>query len=65
MYKFEMEVGIWNDVKVTIETSDFNAIKVMQEFIDWQDEFCWMGKYIKQEESLDDDESDDKEVDAK
>ena len=39
MYKIEIELG-W-DEKVTIETSDFNKIALIQEFIELQDACDW------------------------
>ena len=55
--KFEMEFG-WNiDEKITVETDDFDKIKVIQEFIEFQESFGWAVEY----ESVDCDEEEDTE----
>lgn len=46
MYKIEISLGgDWNEESLTIECSDFNKIKVLQEFIDFQKETDWEGEY--------------------
>ena len=42
--KFEMEFGIFND-KLVIETSDFDIIKIFQEFVMFQEAHGWAVKY--------------------
>jgi hypothetical protein len=55
--KFEMEFG-WNiDEKITVETNDFDKIKVIQEFIEFQESFGWAVEY----EAVDYDEEEDTE----
>ena len=55
--KFEMEFG-WNiDEKITVETDDFDKIKVIQEFIEFQESFGWAVEY----EAVDYDEEEDTE----
>jgi hypothetical protein len=42
--KFEMEFGMFND-KLVIETSDFDMIKIFQEFVMFQEAYGWAVKY--------------------
>jgi len=42
--KFEMEFGIFND-KLVIETSDFDIIKIFQEFVMFQEAYGWAVNY--------------------
>jgi len=42
--KFEMEFGIFND-KLVIETTDFDMIKIFQEFVMFQEAYGWAVKY--------------------
>jgi len=42
--KFEMEFGLCND-KLVIETSDFDIIKIFQEFIMFQEAYGWAVEY--------------------
>ena len=42
--KFEMEFGYLND-KLVIETSDFDIIKIFQEFVMFQEAYGWAVKY--------------------
>jgi len=55
--KFEMEFGWGVDEKITVETDDFNKIKVIQEFIEFQEENGWEVEY----EAIDCDEDEDTE----
>jgi hypothetical protein len=55
--KFEMEFGWGVDEKITVETDDFNKIKVIQEFIEFQEENGWAVEY----EAIDCDEDEDTE----
>ena len=50
--KFEMEFGIFND-KLVIETSDFDIIKIFQEFVMFQEAYGWAVNY-KAVEPVDD-----------
>ena len=55
--KFEMEFGWGADEKITVETDDFDKIKIIQEFIEFQESFGWAGDY----EAIDDREDDEEE----
>jgi len=55
--KFEMEFGWDIDEKITVETDDFDKIKVIQEFIEFQESFGWAVEY----EAVDYDEEEDTE----
>jgi hypothetical protein len=55
--KFEMEFGWDIDEKITVETNDFDKIKVIQEFIEFQESFGWAVEY----EAVDYDEEEDTE----
>ena len=54
--KFEMEFGIFND-KLVIETSDFDIIKIFQEFVMFQEAYGWAVKYeaipLEEDEEVD------------
>jgi hypothetical protein len=41
--KFEMEFGWTGHEKITVETYDFDKIKIIQEFIDEQEINGWIG----------------------
>ena len=62
MYKVEIELGLWGDNKITIETSDFSIVNVMQAFVEWQDSVEWLGEYETVEDA--EDEDDDEEVEV-
>jgi len=55
--KFEMEFGWTGGEKITVETNDFDKIKVIQEFIEFQESFGWAVEY----EAVDYDEEEDTE----
>jgi len=55
--KFEMEFGWIGSEKVTVETDDFDKIKVIQEFIEFQESFGWAVEY----EAVDCDEEETEE----
>jgi hypothetical protein len=44
--KFEMEFGWIGDEKLTVETHDFEKIKIIQEFIEFQEENDWCADYV-------------------
>jgi hypothetical protein len=48
--KFEMEFGWTGSEKIVVETFDFDKIKVIQEFIQFQEENGWEVEY----EAIDD-----------
>jgi hypothetical protein len=59
MYRVEINLGgLFSDDKVIIETSDFEKVAILQEFIELQDENGWEMDYeiLIDEEALDDDE---------
>jgi hypothetical protein len=46
MYKIEIDISGWGgDEKVTIETSDFDKIELIREFIEFQQENGWAADY--------------------
>jgi hypothetical protein len=59
MYKIEIDISAWGgDEKVTIETSDFEKIEVIREFIEFQQENGWAADY---EQVVDFDEEEEME----
>jgi len=62
MYKIEIDISAWGgDEKVTIETSDFDKIEMLREFIEFQQENGWAADYehiieLEDEEELEEDE---------
>jgi hypothetical protein len=59
MYKVEIDISAWGgDEKVTIETSDFDKVQILQEFLDMQMENGWAADY-EQVVELDEDEEED------
>jgi hypothetical protein len=61
--KFEMEFGWTGSEKIVVETFDFDKIKVIQEFIQFQEENGWEVEYEAIDE-LDEDfeETEEEEV---
>jgi len=61
--KFEMEFGWTGSEKIIVETFDFDKIKVIQEFIQFQEENGWEVEYEAIDE-LDEDfeETEEEEV---
>ena len=58
--KFEMEFGWTGSEKIVVETFDFDKIKVIQEFIQFQEENNWEVEYEAVDE-LDEDFEDTEE----
>jgi len=58
--KFEMEFGWSGSEKIVVETFDFDKIKVIQEFIQFQEENGWEVEYEAIDE-LDEDFEDTEE----
>jgi hypothetical protein len=58
--KFEMEFGWTGSEKIVVETFDFDKIKVIQEFIQFQEENGWEVEYEAIDE-LDEDFEDTEE----
>ena len=55
MYKVEIKIGDWDFVQdevVTIETSDFEKAQIIQEFIEFQQEYGWAVEYDVTDEFL-------------
>ena len=66
MYKIEIDISAWGgDEKVTIETSDFDKIELIREFIEFQQENGWAADYEKvaedEEEDFGDEEVEDED----
>jgi len=60
MYKIEIDISAWGgDEKVTIETSDFDKIELIREFIEFQQENGWAADY---EQVAEDDEEEEEEI---
>jgi hypothetical protein len=60
MYKIEIDISAWGgDEKVTIETSDFDKIELIREFIEFQQENGWAADY---EQVAEDDEEEEEEL---
>lgn len=58
MYKIEIDISVWGgDEKVTIETSDFDKIEIIREFIEFQQDNGWAADY-EQTVDFDDEEED-------
>jgi hypothetical protein len=45
MFKFEMTIGWLGTSTVTVETSDFDHIEVLKEFIEFQEDNGWIGTW--------------------
>jgi hypothetical protein len=45
MFKFEMTLGWMGNGKMTVETSDFDIIEALKEFIEFQEEAGWIGNW--------------------
>ena len=57
MYKIEIDISAWGgDEKVVIETSDFDKIELIREFIEFQQDNGWAADY---EQVIDDEEEED------
>jgi len=56
--KFEMEFGWTGSEKIVVETFDFDKIKVIQEFIQFQEENGWEVEYEAIDELEDEFEED-------
>lgn len=62
MYKIEIDISAWGgDEKVTIETSDFDKIELIREFIEFQQENGWAADYEQVAEFDDEEEEEDEE----
>ena len=64
MYKIEIDISAWGgDEKVTIETSDFDKIELIREFIEFQQENGWAADYEQVAEDEDEEDFGDQEED--
>lgn len=45
MFKFEMDLGWLGNGKMTVETTDFDMIEVLKEFVMFQEENGWIGNW--------------------
>jgi hypothetical protein len=45
MFKFEMTIGWLGNGKVTVETNNFDAIEILKDFIEFQEENGWIDCY--------------------
>jgi len=67
MYKVIIDIGDWSwdeEQKLTIETSDFDKVQIIQEFIAFQQEHGWAADYdlvedYEEEEVEDEDEEEE------
>jgi tetrahydromethanopterin S-methyltransferase subunit A len=60
MYKVEMDISDWGDEEtLTIETTDFEKVQIIQEFIAFQKEHGWAADYALVTEF---DEEDEEEI---
>jgi hypothetical protein len=64
--KFEMEFGYFGNNKISIETSDFDMIKIFQEFIQFQESYGWAVDYvaIPDEDAFDEETDTEEELDG-
>ena len=47
MYKVEIDISAWGgDEKVTIETTDFDKVQIIQEFLEFQMDNGWCVDYV-------------------
>jgi hypothetical protein len=59
--KFEITFGWLEAEKITVETYDFEKIKIIQEFIEFQEEHGWAVDYEAVDELVLEDEEDTEE----
>jgi hypothetical protein len=71
MYKVVIDIGDWSwdeDQTLTIETSDFDKVQIIQEFIEFQKDHGWAADYdlvedYEEEEEIEEDEVEEEEED--
>ena len=60
MYKLIIDLGDWSswdeEQKLTIETSDFDKVQIIQEFVEFQKEHGWAADYDLVEDYEEDEE---------
>ena len=62
MYKVIIDIGDWSwdeEQKLTIETSDFDKVQIIQEFIAFQQEHGWAADYDLVEDDKEEQEVED------
>ena len=68
MYKIEIDISAWGgDEKVIIQTSDFDKIELLREFIEFQQDNGWAADYeqvieFDEEEEEEDADGEDESV---
>jgi hypothetical protein len=60
MFKFEMTIGWLGNSTVTVETSDFDVIESLKEFIEFQEDNGWLGNW--DEVAIEDEEEGEEEL---
>jgi hypothetical protein len=64
MYKVIIDIGDWSwdeEQKLTIETSDFDKVQIIQEFIAFQQEHGWAADYDLVEDDEEEEEVEEAE----
>jgi hypothetical protein len=64
MFKFEMTIGWLGTSTVTVETSDFDHIEILKEFIEFQEENGWIGNWDAVDSEEDEDGEEETEEEA-
>jgi endogenous inhibitor of DNA gyrase (YacG/DUF329 family) len=60
MYKIEIDISAWGgDEKVIIETTDFDKVQIIQEFIEMQMDNGWAVDYAVIEDEEDEEDEDE------
>ena len=62
MYKVQIDISDWDEESVAIETSDFNKVQIIQEFIEFQQENGWTSDYFLVIADGDDEDEDEDEA---
>jgi hypothetical protein len=66
MYKVEIDISVWGgDEKITIETSDFEKVQILQEFIEAQKDLGWTSHFMVFEDHEEEDEEEEEEDEPK
>jgi hypothetical protein len=64
MFKFEMTVGWLGTGSIKIETTDFDVIETLKDFIEFQESQSWCGAWEESEFDEDEDEEGDDGADC-
>jgi hypothetical protein len=65
--KFEMEFGWLQNSKISIETHDFDIVRIFQEFVEFQEQYGWAVEYVAlpdDEELFEDEDDTEEELDG-